>query len=77
MVPETMMIVLMFAALLGAALTAALSWQVDILTAALLLPLGRSFFALGAATLLYVVRSRESLSRNSGESQIGLASRAA
>ena len=53
------MIVLMFAALLGAVLTATLSWQIDMPIFALLLPLGASFFVLGAATLLYVVRSRE------------------
>ncbi len=53
------MIVLMFAALFGTGFTAILGWQTDMLIVALLSPLGGSFFVLGAATLLYGVRSRE------------------
>lgn len=53
------MIAHVFAALLGAVLTATLSWQIDMPTFAFLLPLGASFFVLGAAILVYVVRLRE------------------
>jgi hypothetical protein len=59
------MVVLMSAALLGAVLGATLNWQADALTFALGIPFGGSLFAIAAAMLLFVTRSRDVTDRGS------------
>jgi hypothetical protein len=61
------MIVLVSAALLGAVLGATLNWQADGLTFALGIPFGGSLFAIAAAILLFVTRSRDMTDHGSNQ----------